>query len=988
MNLVTAADKIAFFREQGFSFFALRDNSKKPSGGWEHFKDRQPVDRETANWAFRNVQNFATVTGSISGNIVGLDYDPAKMESPVSEYLERWLTGYMVSTPTGGYHAVYRLPARYQARSSSSKIAPGVDTRGEGGYLVGPGSTVAYYGDDAKKKGVVSGHIGSYDLIGDGQIAEAPADLIAFLLDCGAAVDLEAPQPQREQSRRERSSGDVPETHLADILSYIPTDGSYEDWLTVIMAVHSELPDQRGINLLNKWWAEDQPGLYAEKFKSLKKGYDGKPITIGTLIALAKQHGYKPKAQHWQRYETPAPLADVTGCAPYMSDLPIPEGDVLLIGDMGTGKTTWAAKQRVRTAPTHRVALSKALAAALSQPGHVMENYQGLTGPQLNQVPNLTICLNSISKAPERLPGTLFVDEIRQVLAHQGGDTFSGPEAESAYNIHKSWLQRGSRVIAADAHADELTVRWLKHLRPNLKVVVNTYARERGPLTMWERKSGLLARVWQLADQDTGPVVIVTGSKNYVRDLERAAGERYGEQAVMAVYQDVTSEPDRKEFLEYVNQHISNYRVVIFSPTVGSGIDIQTRVRAVCGFFFSEPLTAPDCHQMLNRCRHTEETHVFVQRTEGQRQTDPMVIYQEALANARQTGHVAHFDENGLLAYTDGQRELHWLLAQLEAADNASKNRLYDHFMTLAQGYSEVIYSDLADHQQDELTAAQREIIRELDRSRTLTAPVVTYQQYRALLESGNLTQEQRDGYNRWQIEQCAGRDIDSVSYDLLHSSQGRAALYFLADHRHGDLSILADLDRGEHSTLPGKRRHYTRRKILADDLIQRVFGSGGLCMDARLTAGHIQEAVSGFINVAGDEMRRLFKRRADLSQQPVPFLRWFLGLLGLRLVSKSVRDGDGWTREYSLEKITSLILLDLAESCHMARERRRLERLEKEDMLQNTDSDYLEIREMQHEQQAAPAAALQKSHLWKDRPGFWELIKPSNLVPERMNRV
>lgn len=971
-DLSTSEKRIAFYREQGFSFFALQPNSKKPSGGWDHFKERRPEAREIENWLFRDVKNFATVTGGVSGNIIGLDYDPAKMTSPVMEYLERWPTGYTVSTPTGGYHAVYRLPDRYQGHNSSDKIAPGIDSRGQGGYLVGPGSTVAYYGDDAKKKGVPSGHIGSYDLIGDGQIAEAPADLLTFLLECGVIVDLTAPQEPPAQPRRDFTAGSVSEAQIADILAHIPAEGSYDDWLAVTMAVHSELPDLRGINLLNQWWPEDRPGLYAEKFRSFEKDYGGKTITVGTLIALAKEHGYKPKAQHWQQYESSRPAADVIGCAPYMSDLDIPAGDVLLIGDMGTGKTTWAADQGVNTAPTHRVALSNALADALSKPGHTLEHYQGLTNPQLVQAPNLAICLNSIPKAADREPGVLFIDEIRQALIHLGGDTLRGASAESAYNTLKSWIQRASRVIAADAHADQVVVDFLKRLRPNLKVVVNTYERPRPTLTMWEHKFGLLGQVWLLADQNAGPVVVVTGSKGFARNVERLAGQRYGESAVMAVYQDVTGEADRKAFLQDVNQHISDYRVVIFSPTVGSGIDIQTPVRAVCGFFMDEPLNASDCQQMLNRCRHPLEAHVFIQRTERQRETDPDVIHGEPLENARQTGRVAHFDAGGLPICTDGQREMHWLLAQLEADDNASKNRLYDHFMTLARGYSQINYCNLTDQEQAKLITAQAEIIRQEDKGRKLVAPVVTDFDWLAITEGGSPTQVQRDGHDRWKIEQCSGRPIDSVTYDLLHSERGRAALYFLADHRHGDLSLLADKDRSEHNTLPGKRRHYTRRKILIDDLVQRVFGSEGLLIDARLSASHIEESVGAFIRVSGEEIRRLFKRRADLSKKPVPFLRWFLGLVGLRLESKSIRDGDSWTREYSIEKITALTMLDLADSCHLARERRRLERLEKEHqaasrLLQNADSIYSAGRKTPHG--PPPATRL---------PYFDELTRPT----------
>lgn len=42
------------------------------------------------------------------------------------------------STPSGGWHAYYRAPAGVQVRNSASALAPGVDVRGEGGYVVAP----------------------------------------------------------------------------------------------------------------------------------------------------------------------------------------------------------------------------------------------------------------------------------------------------------------------------------------------------------------------------------------------------------------------------------------------------------------------------------------------------------------------------------------------------------------------------------------------------------------------------------------------------------------------------------------------------------------------------------------------------------------------------------------------------------------------------------------------------------------------------------
>lgn len=45
-----------------------------------------------------------------------------------------------VRTPSGGLHLYFRTEQQF--RNSASKIAPGVDIRGEGGYVVGPGTVI------------------------------------------------------------------------------------------------------------------------------------------------------------------------------------------------------------------------------------------------------------------------------------------------------------------------------------------------------------------------------------------------------------------------------------------------------------------------------------------------------------------------------------------------------------------------------------------------------------------------------------------------------------------------------------------------------------------------------------------------------------------------------------------------------------------------------------------------------------------------------
>lgn len=78
---------------------------------------------------------LAIRTGSISGLVV-IDIDPEHGGQITPALMPR--TGY-VRTGSGGLHLYYRHPGAH-VPNSQSRLAPGVDVRGDGGYVVAPPS--------------------------------------------------------------------------------------------------------------------------------------------------------------------------------------------------------------------------------------------------------------------------------------------------------------------------------------------------------------------------------------------------------------------------------------------------------------------------------------------------------------------------------------------------------------------------------------------------------------------------------------------------------------------------------------------------------------------------------------------------------------------------------------------------------------------------------------------------------------------------------
>jgi hypothetical protein len=84
------------------------------------------------------------------------------------------------------------------------------------------------------------------------------------------------------------------ETDVASMLAVLPGEGwDYRDYCGILMAIHSVLPDERGVRLVQGWAPvldDDGTDITAEKFASFRSsGY-----TIGTLVHHALDHGWVP----------------------------------------------------------------------------------------------------------------------------------------------------------------------------------------------------------------------------------------------------------------------------------------------------------------------------------------------------------------------------------------------------------------------------------------------------------------------------------------------------------------------------------------------------------------------------------------------------------------------------------------------------------------------------------------------------------------------
>jgi hypothetical protein len=131
------------YARRGVPVFPCEPGAKRPltrNGHWDATTDLRAIRRWWKRWPSANV---AVPTGKKSGVVV-LDVDVADRGPESLARLER--SGGPVPrtartrTGGGGIHLFFRYPSRTEIRNSAGLLGPGLDVRGEGGYVVVPPS--------------------------------------------------------------------------------------------------------------------------------------------------------------------------------------------------------------------------------------------------------------------------------------------------------------------------------------------------------------------------------------------------------------------------------------------------------------------------------------------------------------------------------------------------------------------------------------------------------------------------------------------------------------------------------------------------------------------------------------------------------------------------------------------------------------------------------------------------------------------------------
>lgn len=124
------------YLSRGWSVIPIQPGDKRPAlGSWEQYQHRRATESEARRWWAERAYNVAVVTGQISGLIV-LDVDGPKGREALAGLA-------LPPTPTvmtgKGWHYYFAYPQGARVGNAVG-LLPGVDVRGDGGYVVAPPS--------------------------------------------------------------------------------------------------------------------------------------------------------------------------------------------------------------------------------------------------------------------------------------------------------------------------------------------------------------------------------------------------------------------------------------------------------------------------------------------------------------------------------------------------------------------------------------------------------------------------------------------------------------------------------------------------------------------------------------------------------------------------------------------------------------------------------------------------------------------------------
>lgn len=556
---------------------------------------------------------------------------------------------------------------------------------------------------------------------------------------------------------------------------------------------------------------------------------------------------------------------------------------------------------------THLQALADNIADRLSNDlEKPIETYRNIPMPYRRSVSRLVCSYDSLHTISDNWD-FVFIDEHEQFHRHLMGGTMRGGEPARAYQKLVNIVQNAKRVMALDAHLSVTSVTWLEELRGKVTAIENRFRHNWSHIMIQSYESEILMSAFAAASGESKGVVIPTNSRAKSQEYYQLAIERFGKEAVVVINGENSASRESQNFIQKLTAEntrgktlreiFPKLRILICSPSLATGIDVQAEVSGVFGIFSQQRwVNAFNILQMMMRYRKADERQLTIM---GAGQKSEIESWQDVLRQhterAKNTAKAAAFDIYGLDPVPTLQTRILAHQAMLQADTDRHQMDLLAYVQAVAidEGFS-LQYGEAQNKGIREALKAARKNRKEQEKAAILKAEKVSPEEFEALQQDPDITQgklqDARHGLQRWHIEFTAGQVITEDLYETLHTSRKRGDFNRLVDLLE-NIETLKKRDRSEAQVgvLLIKRKHFIRNRDLIDMAGQSVFGHRWVCSNESLTIGDIAQRLEPFLRTHYQEIQLYIDRRLDLSDEPIHIFRRLLKRVGLKLARKQV---------------------------------------------------------------------------------------------------
>jgi Domain of unknown function (DUF3854) len=302
---------------------------------------------------------------------------------------------------------------------------------------------------------------------------------------------------------------------------------------------------------------------------------------------------------------------------PWQESTDIPDAGILVLASpKGTGKTK-AIVERIHTSDRvialgHRIALMRNLCDRMGLDYRSdLDEFKGQALNASGLTHRVGLCVDSLGRInPEEFRnGIVVIDEFMQVLRHLLLSETCNKDGRRAFLLARfqAVIQAAKLIILADADTADIGINYIRDLRNQptaIYLIHNTYQPKNFPVKFLQdtREDLIIDQI--LKDLTAGKrIFIATDSIGTSEALEKVMNQAKNSKQGLLINSKTSSNPDQRAFITNPNQEISHYDWVIATPSLTTGVSIETpHIDVIYGLFYGV-ITDADASQALSRVR-------------------------------------------------------------------------------------------------------------------------------------------------------------------------------------------------------------------------------------------------------------------------------------------------------------------------------------------------------------------------------------------------